>query len=151
MGQVETRWVGRERTVKLKKERKEKLKRVGRERTVKLKKERKEKVKRVGIERTVKLKKERKAKERTGIKNQKEKEIKEKAKESQKERAKKVVGAVLKWLRVYTTSFGVLIFLLSKFLNNVWKTKSKTNVFKIVIGDKICILSTKTIQLSVIK
>merc|ERR1711976_912190 len=96
----------------------------------------KEKVKRVGIERTVKLKKERK-----------EKEIKEKA----KERAKERVGAVLKWLRVYTTSFGVLIFLLSKFLNNVWKTKSKTDVFKIVIGDKICILSTKTIQLSVIR
>merc|ERR1712189_113764 len=101
---------------------------------------RKEKVKMVGRERTVKLKKERR-----------EKEIKEKAKESQKERAKEMVGAVLKWLRVYTTSFGVLIFLLSKFLNNVWKTKSKTNVFKIVIGDKICILSTKTIQLSVKK
>merc|ERR1711872_987484 len=114
---------------------------VGRERTVKLKKERKEKVKRVGMERTVKLKKERKAKERTEIKNQREKKIRE----------KEMVGAVLKWLRVYTTSFGVLIFLLSKFLNNVWKTKSKTNVFKIVIGDKICILSTKTIQLSVIR
>merc|ERR1712142_213529 len=117
------------------KARKIKVRRVGRERTVKLKKERKEKVKMVGRERTVKPKKERK----------------EKAKESQKERAKEMVGAVLKWLRVYTTSFGVLIFLLSKFLNNVWKTKSKTNVFKIVIGDKICILSTKTIQLSVIR
>merc|ERR1711872_997557 len=111
--------------------RKRKVRKPGKEKT------RKRKVKRVGMERTVKLKKERKAKERTGIKNQREKEIKE------------MVGAVLKWLRVYTTSFGVLIFLLSKFLNNVWKTKSKTNVFKIVIGDKICILSTKTIQLSV--
>merc|ERR1712098_171189 len=117
----------------------------GKEKAIKIK------VKRVGKERTVKLKKERKAKERTEIKNQREKEIKEKAKESQKERAKEMVGAVLKWLRVYTTSFGVLIFLLSKFLNNVWKTKSKINVFKIVIGDKICILSTKTIQLSVMR
>merc|ERR1711915_834657 len=91
-----------------------------------------------------------KAKERTGIKKQREKEIKERAMESQKERAKKMVGAVLKWLRVYTTSFGVLIFLLSKFLSNVWRTKSKTNFSTIVIGDKICILSTKTIQLLVI-
>merc|ERR1712236_137874 len=122
----------------------------------------KEKVKRVGIKRIVKLKKERnlkvakirkieqgrvkaKPKERTGIKKQKEKEIKERARESQKERAKKMVGAVLKWLRVYTTSFGVLIFLLSKFLSNVWRTKLKTNFSTIVIGDKICILSTKTI------
>merc|ERR1712083_30596 len=90
-----------------------------------------------------------KAKERTGIKKQREKEIKERARETQKERAKEMVGAVLKWLRVYTTSFGVLIFLLSKFLSNVWRTKSKTNFSTIVIGDKIYILSTKTIQLLV--
>merc|ERR1712228_452940 len=122
-------------------------------RIVKLKKERNLRVKKVKQEkeRKVKVAKIRKIeqgrvkakpKERTGIKKQKEKEI--------KERAKKMVGAVLKWLRVYTTSFGVLIFLLSKFLSNVWRTKSKTNFSTIVIGDKICILSTKTIQLLVI-
>merc|ERR1712215_434292 len=135
--------------------------RVGIKRIVKLKKERNLKEKKVKQEkeRKVKVAKIRKIeqgrvkakpKERTGIKKQREKEIKERARESQKERAKKMVGAVLKWLRVYTTSFGVLIFLLSKFLSNVWRTKSKTNFSTIVIGDKFCILSTKTIQLLVI-
>merc|ERR1711915_456996 len=141
-GKRKVRKVGEKRTEKLKKERirkielekegKRKVRKGGRiKETEKLKKEGKEKVKRVGIKRIVKQKKER-------------------ARESQKERAKKMVGAVLKWLRVYTTSFGVLIFLLSKFLSNVWRTKSKTNFSTIVIGDKICILSTKTIQLLVI-
>merc|ERR1711970_306508 len=72
-----------------------------------------------------------KAKKRKGIKKKREKEIKERTRERKKERAKKMVGAVLKWLRVYTTSFGVLIFLLSKFLSNVSRTKSKTNFFTI--------------------
>merc|ERR1712228_300673 len=147
-------------TEKLKKEGKEKVKRVGIKRIVKLKKERNLKVKKVGMERAVEQEKERKVKvakirkiEQGRVKakaKKREKEIKERRRERKKERAKKMVGAVLKWLRVYTTSFGVLIFLLSKFLSNVWRTKSKTNFSTIVIGDKICILSTKTIQLLVI-
>merc|ERR1712215_962 len=109
--------------------------------TEKLKKEGKVKVKKVGMERAVEQEKERKVKV---AKIRKIEQGRVKAK------AKKMVGAVLKWLRVYTTSFGVLIFLLSKFLSNVWRTKSKTNFSTIVICDKICILSTKTIQLLVI-
>merc|ERR1712228_929483 len=134
-------------TEKLKKEGKEKVKRVGIKRIVKLKKERNLKVKKVGMERAVEQEKERKVKV-AKIRKIEQGRVKAKAKKRKgikKERAKKMVGTVLKWLRVYTTSFGVLIFLLSKFLSNVWRTKSKTNFSTIVIGDKICILSTKTI------
>merc|ERR1711915_492826 len=126
----------------------EKVKKVGMERAVEQEKERKVKVAKIRKIEQGRVKA--KAKKRKGIKKKREKEIKERTRERKKERAKKMAGAVLKWLRVYTTSFGVLIFLLSKFLSNVWRTKSKTNFSTIVIGDKICILSTKTIQLLVI-